>query len=235
MNIWLRNLAVASLLGLPIAILGWRLDLLSLNAVMLVVLVSLLIALLVFVIGTFLGFKQKGNNSKGSKNAGITILISAIPMFAIGSLFISARDVPRIHNISTDVTDPPAFIKLKQGRSSEYNSLDYDSDKLADIQRQAYPDVKTLMIDMTLAQAHDRALAVIDQLGWDLVSDNQTQNIIEASQTSLLWGFTDDIVIRIRSDQNDDQVMIDLRSVSRVGLSDLGANAKRIEKFLQTF
>lgn len=88
---------------------------------------------------------------------------------------------------------------------------------------------------MSKAEAHERAVQVIEQLGWQIVDENFQLGLIEASETTLLWGFTDDVVIRLRNNSSDDQVNIDLRSVSRVGMSDLGANAKRIEEFLSVF
>ena len=235
MNIWLQRVAILSLLGFPIAVVGARFDLFSLNISLLVAALSFLLAVLVFFMGAFLSLKQKGLYPVSARNALVAMIISLIPLLGIGSIIVAARDIPRIHNISTDVVDPPAFVKIKELRSSEDNSLDYDVDKITPLQQSAYPNIETLSVNMNRAQAHERALNVIIKLGWDLVDDNRPMGIIEASHTTRLWGFTDDIVIRLRSNSNDDQVSIDLRSVSRVGQSDLGANAKRIESFINDF
>ncbi len=50
------------------------------------------------------------------------------------------------------------------------------------------------------------------------------------STAETFWfGFKDDVVIRVRPVADGGSSRIDVRSISRVGLSDLGANAKRIE------
>ena len=85
---------------------------------------------------------------------------------------------------------------------------------------------------LSKSAAFDRALAIANDKGWVIVDANADSGMIEATETTLLWGFKDDIAIRI-SEQGD-LVAIDLHSVSRVGMSDVGANAKRIEGFLKT-
>lgn len=235
MNIWLKRLAVASILGFPIAVVGTRFNVFDFKLGMLIVAASLLLALIIFLVGGFLSIKQKGSYPASAKNAFVAMLISLVPLIGIGSVLVGARDVPKIHNISTDVMDPPSFIKIAEIRTDEHNPLAYKVDDLAELQLAAYPDVKTLTVNMSREAAIDRALLVIEELGWELVDENREMSILEASETTALWGFIDDIVIRFRSNQTDDQITIDLRSVSRVGQSDLGANAKRIESFIATF
>ena len=70
-------------------------------------------------------------------------------------------------------------------------------------------------------------------LGWEIVDQNYFTGMIEATETTLLWGFKDDIAIRV--DGHGKDIAVDLHSVSRVGQSDLGANAKRINKFIAAF
>ena len=70
-------------------------------------------------------------------------------------------------------------------------------------------------------------------MGLELVNSDQSNGIIEATETTTIWGFKDDLVVRIT--ESDGKTAVDLRSVSRIGMSDLGANARRIEKFLAKF
>ena len=163
------------------------------------------------------------------------MLLCLIPIIGIGSVMVSGRDVPQIHNISTDVSDPPQFYKIKEIRTDQDNPLEYDSAILAEVQQAAYPNVKTLLVNTNRNEALDRAARAAEKLGWDIVNNNSELAIIEASSTSRLWGFVDDIVIRVRGNQADNQTAIDLRSVSRVGRSDMGANAKRIEAFIESY
>lgn len=235
MSTWLKRSAIVSLLGFPIALLATRFGILTIKLSMLIVLLSLLLALFTCLAGGFLSIKQRHRYPPSAKNALTAMLISLVPLIGLGLVVVGARDIPRIHNVSTDTTDPPVFVRAKELRTSEDNPLEYDAEILASIQKAAYPNLQTLSVSMSKEQAREHTLVVIDQLGWDLVDDNQAMSIIEATHTSRLWRFTDDIVIRFRSNQANDQVSIDLRSVSRVGQSDLGANAKRIEAFLTAF
>jgi uncharacterized protein (DUF1499 family) len=101
------------------------------------------------------------------------------------------------------------------------------------IQQEAFPDIKTLTSTQPFDQAFDRALEVATTLGWDIYHEDRNAGIIEAVDTTAIMAFKDDIVIRIGT--NADGTLIDLRSVSRVGEGDLGANAQRIRAFVETF
>lgn len=235
MSIWLKRLSVVGLACIPIAVLITRFNLVSFKVSGLLIALSLVLALLILIIGLVMFFKQRNNDPSNAKHAKAAILFSLIPILGLVLLVVSTRDIPRIHNITTDTQDPPTFDKIHDLRSSEHNPLEYKHEEIASLQQSAYPNIKTLVVSMSQAQAHDKALQVIDKLDWELIHDNPGQGIIEANETTALWGFTDDIVIRLRSNPRDDQVEIDLRSVSRVGMSDMGANAERIESFLNAF
>ena len=90
-----------------------------------------------------------------------------------------------------------------------------------------------MISNLSLTDSHAKAKSVVEALGWELVNSDVDTGIIEATETTMLWGFKDDVVIRLT--ETDGKTAIDLRSVSRIGRSDLGANAKRIETFLAEF
>jgi uncharacterized protein (DUF1499 family) len=140
---------------------------------------------------------------------------------------------PMIHDISTDTSDPPDFISARELRKPGENTLDYGGEKIAESQHAAYPDIKPLESNMEPDRAFERALEVAAQLKWTLISSDRSQGHIEAYDTSKLFGFVDDIVIRITPVGSGSR--IDVRSVSRVGLSDVGANALRIHRFMDAF
>ena len=150
-----------------------------------------------------------------------------------GSQFLAATSVPGIHNISTDVNDPPAFNAVAALRGEGTNPLDYDAAKLAPLQTEAYPDVKSLQTDLDRAAALARSVTVLEDMGLEIVAADPEGRIVEATFTSFWFGFKDDLVVRVRPQGTGS--LIDLRSVSRVGESDLGANAKRISEFLGRF
>ena len=177
----------------------------------------------------------KNKNPVGAKAAKTAIIISLFPLIGIGMQVKTAKSLPEMHNISTDVNDPPAFDKIVALRSSDDNSLSYNKAELADLQQKAYPSVKTLISEISFEDSFHRAVEVAQELNWEIVNQDPVTGIIEATQTTLLWGFKDDIVIRVRAGTSSDLTSIDLRSVSRVGRSDLGANAKRISAFLEAY
>ena len=84
-----------------------------------------------------------------------------------------------------------------------------------------------------LSESFDRVLVVAKTLGWEIVNSDRRSGIVESTATTFWFGFKDDVVIRIREENGG--TLIDLRSVSRVGMSDLGANAERIARFLAEF
>ena len=79
--------------------------------------------------------------------------------------------------------------------------------------------------------AFKRALNAARDLGWQIVAATPDQRRIEATDTTLWFGFKDDIVVRITP--TDGGSRIDVRSVSRLGQGDLGKNAARIRAYLQ--
>ena len=146
------------------------------------------------------------------------------------SLYRTAKSVPPIHDISTDLEQPPAFDKIIALRGPDANTHVYGGAAIAQQQRAAYPDIKTLRVNADAVEVFDAALKVTADLGWELVDAVPAAGRIEATDTTLWFGFKDDVVIRITS--TGTATLIDVRSVSRVGQSDLGANADRIRSFL---
>ena len=154
-------------------------------------------------------------------------LIAAAPPLL---LLWQARSVPPIHDITTDMTEPPAFVALAPVREKEPNGSRYGGDAVAAQQRAGYPDLKPLVSKSPPAEMHQRAIDAARSLGWDVAASEAASGRIEATDTTYWFGFKDDVVVRIRPEGGGSR--IDVRSVSRVGQSDLGANAKRIRKFL---
>jgi uncharacterized protein (DUF1499 family) len=141
-----------------------------------------------------------------------------------------AKSVPRIHDITTDTADPPAFVALLAERQKARNGADYRGAAIATQQQQAYPDIKPLIVKAPPAETVQKAIDAARSLGWEIVSSDAPAGRIEATATTSWWGFKDDVVIRVRPEGTGSRV--DVRSMSRVGLSDLGANAKRVREFL---
>lgn len=142
----------------------------------------------------------------------------------------TASQVPRIHDITTDTENPPQFVALLAARQKAPNGAAYAGVKLAQAQKAAYPDIKPELLNMPPALAFERALAAARNMGWDIVAAEPAQGRIEATATTFWFRFKDDVVIRIVPHGNGSR--LDVRSMSRIGRSDLGTNAKRIRVFL---
>lgn len=168
-------------------------------------------------------------------------LAVAMPGVAIGlavivvlfGVWLKARNVPPIHDITTDIANPPQFVAILPLRSGATNPTAYGGAEVAIKQLQAYPDIKPMVLEAPAEQAYDDALAITRAMGWKIISDDKKDWRIEATDTTFWFGFTDDIVIRVTP--AGQRSIIDIRSVSRVGRSDLGKNAERIRGFMARF
>jgi uncharacterized protein (DUF1499 family) len=138
--------------------------------------------------------------------------------------------VPRIHDISTDTVNPPAYVAVMPLRKGVENSTEYSAE-VAALQKKAYPDIAPALLDVPPAQALQRAERAARAMGWDIVAVAPEDQRIEATDTTLLFGFKDDIVIRVAPNGNGSRV--DMRSLSRVGRSDFGVNANRIRAYMK--
>lgn len=142
-----------------------------------------------------------------------------------------ARSVPPIHDITTDTDDPPAFVALLPARATAPNGSEYAGEEVAAQQRAAYPDVRPVVLREPSNRTFDMALTAANDLGWDVVAADPDEGRIEATDTTRWFGFKDDVVVRIRA--TEDGSRVDVRSMSRVGRGDVGANARRIRAFVE--
>lgn len=170
--------------------------------------------------------------SGGSRVALVFGLLLAGVTFGVPYRFSqAAKQVPPIHDITTDMTDPPAFVAVLPLRASATNSAVYAGDSIAALQRAAYPDVQPLIVPVPPLAAFERAVAAANAMGWEIVAGDSPSGRLEATATTTWFGFKDDVVVRIRAENGGSR--IDVRSVSRVGRSDVGANAARITRYLR--
>jgi hypothetical protein len=160
------------------------------------------------------------------------LLIGAIVFAIPARMQLESRrnGYPPIHDITTDVDDPPSFVDVLPRRATATNTSKYGGPTIAALQKKAYPDVAPATLAEPPGSAFDRALAAADGMGWELVSADRGAGRIEATDTTFWFGFKDDIVIRLRPAESGTRV--DVRSVSRVGRGDAGTNAKRIRAYL---
>lgn len=171
----------------------------------------------------------------------VALLALAVPLIGMGygkNVGKKAAELPFIHDITTDTQDVPTFTSvITHLRGEGSNTLEYigkidqRSKKLVSVEQvAAYPDIRTIVLSDGSDVAFARAVKTAKSMGWKIVSKTPDTGIIEATASSFWFGFKDDVIIRVRGADGGGSV-IDVRSISRVGGSDLGANAARVRKF----
>lgn len=223
-------LAIAAGGSLLLAPLAYRLTR-SLPVLLLVPVALLLglVALALLVAGLIAARRRR--SAPELRRAGLGLLIVLVVLGIPIVTLLSARGAPVIHDVTTDTEAPPPFVAVLRHREGALNPVDYGGPDVAARQRQAYPDLAPLHLDMPPDQAFDRALAAVHDMGWDLVAADPSAGRIEATDTTFWFGFKDDVVVRVRLDDGGSRV--DVRSLSRVGGGDLGTNANRVLAYLK--
>jgi hypothetical protein len=190
--------------------------------------IASLVALVLCLLATVGGWVR--HQRAGRRYASVGVLLSVLGAGVPVYHYAQARRVPPIHDITTDTEHPPAFIALAAARAAAPNGLAYEGAAVAAAQQQAYPDIVPYRSPLPPATLFAQAAMVARDAGWEIVAVEPQQGRIEATATSRLFGFKDDIVIRITPHEGGSQ--LDIRSMSRVGRSDVGVNAHRIRRFL---
>jgi uncharacterized protein (DUF1499 family) len=154
---------------------------------------------------------------------GLGVAAASVPL----SWRVAADTLPRINDITTDTAHPPPF----QAPRRDMGAIgDYPGEATAAAQRAGYPDIRPLILKMPLPDAFARVQRAGQDMGWEIVASDAAQGRLEAVATTAWFGFRDDIVVRLTAVASGTRV--DVRSRSRLGLSDLGVNARRIRAFL---
>jgi uncharacterized protein (DUF1499 family) len=172
----------------------------------------------------------------GMRRRGFALGLAGIVMGAVAfgvpfMMLQSAKRSPPIHDITTDTENPPRFVAIIPLRKGSPNPVEYKGADISHQQRTAYPDIQPATITGAPDAAFNRALDTARQLGWQIVAAIPNEGRIEATDTTIWFGFKDDIVVRVTPAGAGSR--IDVRSVSRLGQGDLGKNAARIRAYLQ--
>ena len=156
----------------------------------------------------------------------VSLAVAVPPVY----LWRQAEGLPHIHDISTDTDNPPRYVAVVPLRKDARNPTDYNAETAAQ-QRKGYPDIGPAMLDVPPPRALQLAERAARAMGWDIVAVVPDDLRIEATDTTRLFGFKDDVVIRVTANGTGSRV--DARSLSRIGGSDFGTNAKRIRSFMR--
>lgn len=178
------------------------------------------------------------------KGFGVAILALVVGLVGLGKLSGTKSNVeklPFIHDITTDTQNPPIFtaaLLAERAAVKGVNTADYigkkdtrDKKLVSALQTQAYPDIRPLVLSESPDIVFGRVEATVKHMGWEMKTSDSAKGIIEATDTTFWYGFQDDVIVRIRPSEGGGS-LVDVRSLSRVGGSDLGKNADRVRKFL---
>jgi uncharacterized protein (DUF1499 family) len=225
-------LAGAALLLLGLVPFGWRFGLWNYRLSFRMVAWAQDLALAAAIIAVLgLVFGRSAIAGRGRLLATVLVVFGA-GMIAVPWLWgqLSEPYAP-INDITTDPENPPAFIAVLPAREAEQaRPVIYGGAMIARQQHAFYPDIAPLILAAPPTPAFERALATARALGWRILTSDAQKGTIEASDTTLYFGFTDDIVIRVIADGAGSRV--DIRSHSRQGIGDKGVNAARVRKYL---
>lgn len=233
---WARNLAVFAVVAVLVSIIIVRFDFLEMKPAMATFLGGLAIAGLSILFGLagFAAIWQNG--SRGMARILLAFLIDGAILAYPAYLGLQYRKLPAIHDITTNPIDPPRFDALSRVRTGDgTNTAVYAGLYSAEQQRQFYPDIEPIELEIPVDRAYAIARQLVIKRKWLIIDEREPQpprriGRIEAVARTPIMGFREDVSIRVVPDGDDSRV--DIRSASRYFDSDLGSNAARVTKFI---
>jgi uncharacterized protein (DUF1499 family) len=232
--IWAGRIGLFSLATAALSVIIVRSNLLEVGPALTTFAAALLFAVIAVLLAltAFAVIWRDGLAGLGSAFAGLLIGIGLLTY--PGVLALRAYQLPAVNDVTTDTANPPRFDLTARLRPPGTN--DYAGAAMAAKQRAAYPDIATMEVAAPPQIAFEIALALANQQKWRVVDARppaaaRREATIEAVARTPIMGFRDDVVIRIRAINNAS--LIDIRSASRLGLHDFGANAARVRSLIE--
>jgi uncharacterized protein (DUF1499 family) len=228
-GLWARRMALFFVQLLILTVLLHRFGSLATPAALNLLTVSiggLVLAIIVAVVG-LVRIWFGGQIGAGQAFAGIAIALIglALPLYYLSQFFL----LPRLNDVETTPRQPMQFSQLAAQRPADANRIVEPDLAAAEIQEKAYPDLRPMELERSATETFDIVHEAVKRIGWTIVLNEppgEQPGRIEATDRTMIMGFTDDALIRVTGD--DTRAFIDVRSVSRYGMHDLGANADRI-------
>jgi len=236
---WSQRLAglarVLGLAGLAAAVIGTtlaRYDLIPKLTGFMTMAAGALAALLAVLTGLIALLLAWRRPAAGAARAALTGLVpAALLLGVLLSLFIPGSKYPPLHDASTDLADPPAFtvLELRKDNLAGVGTVE----NWRAIHAKAYPDLATIRLDKPVAAVIADAAKLARERGWKIAKADPAAGRLEATAYAAWIRFNDDVVLRVRPAEDGKGSMVDMCSVSRVGVGDLGYNANRVRDFLK--
>jgi uncharacterized protein (DUF1499 family) len=235
--IWSRRVAFFALAATFIAIIVVRSGALEIVPALSTLAGALVLAVvaILLALGAGIAIWVEGVSGVGEAVTGLLIglALTSYPVY----LGITAYRLPAIYDVTTDPIDPPRFEAIARLRPRDANPVAYAGLHVAEQQRMAYSDIEPDLTTATPQEAYDAVLKVVGKRKWHVVDARPPQataprdGLVEAIARTPILGFRDDVVVRVRATQEG--ARIDVRSASRYGRHDLGANAARVRSLVE--
>jgi len=158
----------------------------------------------------------------------VAVVIGTFVMMNLQGYINKARQLPAIHDISTDLDNPPQYQIIDARDEAERGFTDEQHRALQEVY---YGDIQSLTAMKNVADTTKAMHEVLVEMEMDIVALDANAGHIEAVATTAWFGFKDDVVVRVLPQGSRSK--IDIRSVSRVGRSDIGKNAERIREIVK--
>jgi len=222
---------IVAVLAIPLSALGRLAGLWGPMPIMIVAFLATFIGLLMAIIMGLIGVrKAEGPYQKSRSMAALVLgLAVAVP---VGAFLVQGLPHPPIHDISTDTENPPKYVALQIERDETKapNTTEWNP-KAGEQQKKGFPELAPVKMAMAADAAYAKALDAAKAMEWRIAAAVPEEGRIEAVDVTFWSGFIDDVVIRITPvDENNS--ILDVRSLSRVGGGDAGKNASRIKAYL---
>jgi hypothetical protein len=231
---WSFKHGYLSLIIAALAVLGYRFGIMNYQVALIILVGGAAMGMMAVLAGivSILGIITSTDTKVSGTFLAIIGMLLGLAVVAPIYLTVQAGyKAPKIHDITTDLQDPPTFTTIRSLRSTAHNSLDRKTPaNLAELQQAGYPDLESLLIDKNPSQVFKEAVELAKARDWEIINASAKDGIIEATATTKIMGFKDDIVIRVTNKNN--HTIVDMRSASRIGISDMRTNADRINSFL---
>ena len=231
-----RRLGILSVPILVIAALAHRAGTMETIAALISVGVGFVFAAIAVIFAIFALVMIWHDGRLGARDAMVGFFTGMIALVPLAPVVYGIVQFPRLNDISTDVADPPRFELDSRAGKWGANQLANRPEEDWAKQKTAYPDIVPRRFPLTPAQMYEAASRTVEQLGWDVVlseapGETSPRGTMQAVARSLIFAFPDDVMIRILPD--DYGARLDIRSASRYGRHDIGANTARIREFFE--
>jgi Protein of unknown function (DUF1499) len=241
MALWCRRVGLFALVLVVVALILHRFGQLTTPVGLALTAVGFALSGLALLLGLYAGTSIWVRGRSGAGRMAVGMIAAGVLWLAPLAQLPTFLALPPINDITTDTVNPPRFqqLAIARGTGTGANSPNYGGERVARLQANAYADLRSLVVvDRPADEVFDLARRVASGrkgLGWKVLAEEppapRKPGIIEATERTTLLGFVDDIVVRVTG--SDAEARVDVRSASRFGRHDFGANASRIRRFLR--